>query len=268
MAMRIINLGRYTTVFLKGNILPILIAALIFTASGRVNADTITFVADEWCPYNCTPNGSYPGIFIEIAKQVFEPAGHTISYSNLAWNKAIEESRLGKYNGIVGAYKDDAPDFIFPEEAALESGQTLFVLSSSTWVFNNIESFKSIKLGVIEGYSYGKELDLYIKENQADSNRIFVANGDEGLNRLLKMLLEKKLAVIVEDRNVMKHKLTVRGLRNATRIAGEFGNEAIHIAFSPALPKSKEYAKILTDGLKRLKENGELDVIKKRYGLL
>lgn len=46
-------------------------------------ADVITLVADEWCPYNCTPDTDHPGFMIEIAQYAFEHAGHTIVYTTI-----------------------------------------------------------------------------------------------------------------------------------------------------------------------------------------
>ena len=80
--------------------------------------ETISLRADAWCPYTCDPGAAKPGFMIEIAKMALEPAGHKVDYKVLNWARAITETRKGKFTAIVGAAKDDAPDFIYPSEAA------------------------------------------------------------------------------------------------------------------------------------------------------
>ena len=46
---------------------------------------------------------------------------------------------------------------------------------------------------------------------------------------------------------------------------GVSGN--LYITFSPNIAKSKEYAEILTKGIRRLKDSGELEKILSKYGL-
>jgi polar amino acid transport system substrate-binding protein len=48
-------------------------------------ADTITLHADEWCPYNCAPGSGMPGYAVEVAREVFEQAGHRLDYGLLSW---------------------------------------------------------------------------------------------------------------------------------------------------------------------------------------
>lgn len=128
-------------------------------ASSSIMADTITLRADEWCPYNCTPNSSQIGYMIEIAKEIFESAGHQIDYQTLNWARAIEETRAGKFNGIVGAAKGDAPDFIFPTEALGVSVNAFVTGKDNSWTFTGIESLNGKTLGVIRNYSYGDTIN-------------------------------------------------------------------------------------------------------------
>lgn len=41
----------------------------------------------------------------------------------------------------------------------------------------------------------------------------------------------------------------------------------MYIAFSPAISQSKEYARILSEGVDTLRKSGELKTILKKYGL-
>jgi len=147
----------------------------------QVYADTITLVADEWCPYNCVPESDTPGYMIEIAKKVFELKGYSIVYEILPWARAVQDTRLGRYTAIVGAYQGDAPDFIFPANELGQINQSFFVTTESSWNYTGIESLAHIVIGVIKDYAYGDELDAYIDEHKSDPHNVQVVAGTEAL---------------------------------------------------------------------------------------
>lgn len=230
-------------------------------------AATISIVADEWCPYNCAPGGDKPGFMIEIAEKTLGAAGHTIDYKNMPWSRAIDESRKGKFDAIVGAAKDDAPDFVYPGEALGISGSIFAVRKGDTWKYTGIPSLAGHAVGVIQDYSYDDDFDKYVETNAKDSAKVQVAAGESALETNIKKLEAKRVDAIVEDHSVLNYALSQMGKAGAFDVAGELGDSEVFIAFSPAKKESAEYAKILTDGLKKLRETGELKKILAKYGL-
>lgn len=227
-----------------------------------VHADTITVVADEWCPYNCDPASDEPGFMIEIAKEVFRQAGHTLAYSIMDWDAAIEAARKGEYNAIVGAYKGDAPDFVFPDESLGTCETGLFVKQGDPWRFTGTNSLAGKKLGIIEGYSYDS-MDEYLAAHK-DQTVSF-----KTLEDMLAALSAGTVDVALEDPNVLSLFTMRNFLDNAFVSAGSFGEgpAPVYIAFSPANPKSADYAKILTDGIRAMRASGALADVMKKYGL-
>ncbi len=103
-------------------------AVLLWTASMSsyaAPAQTISIRSDEWCPFICDPKSDKPGIMIEIARKAFPAPDYTLDVQFLEWSKALDETRDGKFTMVAGAYKTDAPDFIFPTE-----GQVLTAIAS------------------------------------------------------------------------------------------------------------------------------------------
>ena len=233
-------------------------------------ADEISIVADEWAPYNGDPNSATPGYGIEIAKQVFEAAGHTVVYKILPWSRAIESTRKGKYSAIIGAYKEDAPDFIFPQEEFGLSEMALFVKRGGpweSWEYNGLESLKKVKVGAAHGYSYGEVVDKFFEDNPEIVN---YAHGDDPLTKNIKMLLAGRFAVLIEDPNVLFAKAKKMGVSDQIiKTRGKQATEGIevYIAFSPKNSKSKEYAQILDKGINQLKASEQLEAILSKYGL-
>ncbi|MBF0101697.1 MAG: transporter substrate-binding domain-containing protein [Desulfobacterales bacterium] len=230
-------------------------------------AEVITLRADEWCPYNCQPNANQRGFMIELAEIVFKKAGHTIDYQIMPWARAIQDTRKGKVNAIVGAGKEDAPDFIFPENEQGQMISAFYVKKEESWRYNNMESLKDKILGVINDYSYNTEIDKYIKENKKNDKLIQVASGNDALTTNVKKLLAGRIHVLVEDRNVMAQYIKTNSQDNAIQEAGTSGSDTLYFAFSPANTNSAAYAKLLSDGVVELRKSGELKIILEKYGL-
>jgi len=229
--------------------------------------DEITIRADIYCPYNCEPQSEKPGLLIEIVKYAFEKAGHTVQYEILNWSRAVLETRKGKYNAIVGAYKGDAPDFVFPENGLAISQVCFYVKKENTWEFDGINSLSKVSIGVINDYSYGELLDKYIEEHKKDPERVQVNAGNDALEKNLSKLIKDRITVVVEDQAVMGYLLKKMGQSDAVRKAGCLEAQNIYVAFSPENPKSHEYANILSKGIQELKESGRLKTILEAYGI-
>ncbi len=229
-----------------------------------VSADTISIRADAWCPMNCDPKSDKPGYAIEIAKAIFEPAGHQIDYQTLNWARAIAETRTGSHVAIVGAAKSDAPDFIFPENELGLSRSCFFAKTASTWKYAGVDSLKAVKLGITKDYTYGDPLDGYVKANSAG---LEVFSGDDTLEKQIKMLQLDRIGVFIDDSNVIAHHLAAQNLAGTIKEVGCLEATASYIAFAPTNAKSKEYAKLLSDGVAALRSSGKLTPILEHYGL-
>ncbi len=242
---------------------------LLFLASNSlVFADTITIVADEWCPYGCAPDAEKNGYGIEIAKIVFDRAGHNVDYSIVPWARAVKLTRDGKYNAVIGAFIEDAPDFVFPENEFGVSQVTFFVKKGNSWKYTGVESLKNIKVGIILDYSYGEELDKYFNSVAKDKSKVDILAGNTPLLANIKKLVGGRIDATIEDMNVFNHTAKKMGMLDKVSMAGYSGKEKLYIAFSPANPKSKQYAEILSNGIDKMRNSGELKTILKKYGLL
>jgi len=241
------------------------LSCLLVCCSSNCRADYITIAADNWCPVNCDPSDSKPGIMVEIAEHVFSNAGHTVIYKILPWSRAIKLSREGEITGIIGAFVGDAPDFIFPEnELLMISGNTFFVAKESTFVYQNISSLADVQLGAIRDYDYGELLNDYIKKGK----NVQILSGENPLERMIQMLLIGRVDVVIEAAPVLWHTAAKMNVKDKLKAAGRASDaEKCYIAFSPKNAKSKEYAKILSDGIDGLRRSGELNKILNTYGI-
>ncbi len=233
--------------------------------------ETITIVADTWCPYNCNPKSPHKGFMVDIAKQAFAKHDIEVIYSVVPWTRAIEETRKGLHTAIIGSAHGDAPDFIFPDVPQGFLQNHFYVKKAGKWRYDGINSLKNIILGIIADYSYNDELDNYIKKYKLDPNKISMMSGDDALGINLSKLKRDKINAIIEAQYVMDYYLSMNNMKNDVEDVGILPpskEDFLYIAFSPKDKKlARKYAAILTDETKNMRASGQLKKIMATYGL-
>ena len=230
-----------------------------------VHADTITLVADDWCPINCEPSSDSPGYVVELAIKIFGDAGHQVEYQYLSWNRALAQVKAGKFNGAIAATPKELPEGIFPQEELGYYGNYFIKNKGSEWSFTSMESLAEVDLAVIQGYNYGENLNEYIKANPS---KVTGMGGNDVVRRNLGMLMKGRIDVYLEDRNIAFYTAKKMGILDEIEVAGTEGTPiALYIGFSPAIAQSKQYAQIMTEGMQRLRKKGQLQKILDKYGV-
>jgi polar amino acid transport system substrate-binding protein len=235
--------------------------------SSALAAETISLRADYWYPMNGDPSSDHPGYMIEIAKAILEPSGYAVDYETMPWKRALEEVRAGNVHCAVGAYQEDAPDFIFPNEEMGIDETHFYTTQESSWNFSGIESLQHVQLGYVGGYGYGDPLDSYLKD-PANQSRIQALNADNALEQNIKKLLAGRIQATIESKMVMAAKLSDMGLGDNIRSAGALGNQSkMYIACSPKKSESKRITEMLGQGIIKMRTNGSLKPILEKYGI-
>ena len=245
-----------------------LFCGLLATLSAQ--ADAIRIRADEWLPYNGTTARKPPGYMIEIADAIAKANGHTVDYANLPWDDAVAAVRKGQFDCVVGALKSDAEGFQFPAEAWGKSQNVFYARKESPWKYSGPDSLATVKLVVIDGYSYGDEVDAYVEANKADAAKIKVvtSTGRARVHAFMH-LVTNRADVFVEDVNVGDQ--TIASLQigeSIGRIGAVAEPDALYVACTPADPRGATYATLFSEGTRKLRESGELAKILAKYGVV
>jgi polar amino acid transport system substrate-binding protein len=242
--------------------------ALVLPAGGGASGDTITLRSDEWCPYNCAPDSDRPGYMIEIAREVFGRAGHTVDYRTLgSWVRAIEEVRAGRSTALVGATPDEVPDFVFPREALGANSDGFAVRRGVPFRYGGPDSFEGLTVGAIQGYGYVGALGEYVETHAHDPSKVQLIAGDDALERNLRKLTAGRVDLVVDDVYALRLAIHELGLDDEVEIADRDPPDPVYIAFSPAVPEAEAYAALLDRGVAELRASGRLAEILVRYGL-
>lgn len=241
---------------------------MLCAVSGGLRAETLVIAADVWCPINCQPGTERPGIFVELAREIFAESGITVQYQALNWARTLHEVRRGELNAAIGAGIEDAPDFLFTATPVAQSRNCFFTRTDSTWNFTGLPSLAQQRVGVINDYSYGDELNDYIDRHRRDSGCIQVASSDKALEQNLGKLRLGRLDALLENSWVVQAMLAQQGKAGELREAGcRQPDMPIYLAFSPALPSSARYVELFEQGLQRYRANGRLQALLDSYGV-
>lgn len=228
----------------------------------------VVIAADPWCPHNCLAGSDREGYMVDIAREAFDLAGIDVEYVNMSWARALQQARDGYLDAVVGALPEDAPDFVFPEEAIGFSTIALYTHPDNAWNYSGIGSLQDQTLMAINGYAYSPELDAYIAGHQNSPEQVWILSGPAPLNRAIELLETRRSDVFPEDRYVMEWQLAQdAGLAASLRMAAVIYESPIYIAFSPASARSPELAELLSQGTRALKNSGRAQQILALYGL-
>ena len=231
-------------------------------------ADTVSFRADVWYPMNGVPDSSRPGYIIEIAQKIFATKRHVLDYQTIAWTQALLDVKAGKADCVVGAYKEDAPDFVFTEESFGMDTQAFYVRFDQPWRFQgDFHALDTISVGIIGNYSYGALFDSYVKQAEA-AGHISAVTANDGLEINFKKIMSGKIVATVDSVSVAENKIREMGLEGKIINAGLLGEpQPMYIACSPAKSSSLKYTHLLSEGIRAMRANGELKTILDKYGL-
>lgn len=237
----------------------------------KVTANQITVRADEWYPFNGDPKSNTPGYMIETLQAIFEPLGHQINYRLMPWERSIKMVEKGSFDCVVGVIKSESPSLIYPNSVFGLDASHFYVHVDSDWTYQGIESLKGQRVGVIGGYEYGGAFDRFVDENPKS---IKVIKSSNALERFVQLLSLKRVDVYIETPAVMQAKLQEMDMRATIKDAGKYDESQtdpeennLYFACTPQKETSKTYVQQFDDGLKKLRESGELQRILEKYGM-
>ena len=232
-------------------------------------SDTLKIATDEWCPYDCLPgqNEGKVGYLGDLLVETMKARGHKVEFVEVNYARGLELVREGKLDATMACFREEAPDFIFPDFPLGKSNSTFFTLKNSSWKYTGLKSLKEAKMiGIIDGYDYVDSTVMqYLNKNPSN---VLAMKGEKPLERLLEMLISGRITTIIEDKSVLEYKITQMGKTELVKIAGE--TEAVidvFSGFSPKKEKSKEYAKILSEETIKMRKDGRLQVLLDKYGI-
>lgn len=229
---------------------------------------TLTIAADSWCPLNCDPAvDGVEGVGVDLARKIFEPLGYKVDYIIMPWARALEESRQGRIDAVVGANEGDDPTLVYPREGIFFINDGIYVLESSPLEFSDMDSLNGYRLGVIKDYGYSEKVQNYMAAHRNIPGAVQEVAGETALEQNIKKLLAGRIDALVDSAAVVSYTLGKMGIEEKVRNIGLVPQGEVYLGFSPARPDAGRLAAEFDKGIENLRSTGELQNMYAPYKL-
>lgn len=249
--------------------------AVLFMASlmaSTANSETIHAAGIVYCPYICDPNrgdSGQEGFMVEIAKRIFQAAGHSYEVTFYPFKRALKLVRQGTYDALAICNKADLPKggLIFPETPMGMVKNAFALRKEADWSYQGVASLKKIKIGTVLGYTFKDEaLNQYLKTT--GSPAVQRIGGADVTRQNIRKLLAGRIDAYIDDVNVIRRVASQMGVADQIKLVGDVDNTPHYIGFPPDKEQSIRYAEILSKGMEKLRKTGELEKILSKYGVV
>lgn len=241
-----------------------LVATLLCILGTPVLAEEITLVSPAyWCPFSCTAGAAQEGFTVDIIRWIFARHGISVRLLNENYSRALADVRSGRYSASPSTFKDEAPDFTYPEQAVSFNRFCFYTRPDDDWSYQGLASLAPRQVGIIQNYAYGHELDALIQQQPA----IFRPySGNDLTLRLIKQLQLKRFNTFIEEENLVNY-TQQQNPGIPLRQAGCQDGTLAYMAISPLHPQREAYARLFDEGMHEIRRNGVLQQILSAYGL-
>ncbi len=140
--------------------------------SSHLHAGKIELVYVSFPPYEDSVDGQPAGILVQIVELAFKRADIEYNLTFLPFKRGYDLVKEGRFDGIFNFYKIDKRlpyfDYSIP---IIKNPLVFFVRRDAAMPYESIDDLAGKKIGVMIGYTYGKEFDEadhFIKDSASE----------------------------------------------------------------------------------------------------
>jgi polar amino acid transport system substrate-binding protein len=220
----------------------------------------MTIICEEWKGYT---NKDGTGVYWEVVKAVFEPAGIKVITKVAPWKRAEYMVKSKKVDAIVGDYyyKDrDGKDYVYPKwHLSVEDDITVLYKNGTVegWEDKGVKSLAGKKVAWIRGYDFDKSI---LKDTGVTKSELTeLGNGIQMLNAgRIDAIVDYKTIIVPEAKKVGVD------LSDFTLNVAQQGNK-LFVVFANS-DKAKALIKVFDERMGKLAQSGEVEAIYKKWG--
>ncbi|MBF0204883.1 MAG: transporter substrate-binding domain-containing protein [Desulfamplus sp.] len=138
-----------------------------------IRAETLIFVTTDWPPYTIGQDEDVSGIDVEIIQEFIKRNKIDAKILAIPWKRALDGVEEGFYHAIFTLKKTaEREKFLhYPTEQLENELTAIFSIKGKNIKAKSLEDLKNQTVGVVRGYTYGKEFDsseFIIKDEGVD----------------------------------------------------------------------------------------------------
>lgn len=225
-------------------------------------AQKLAIAATDWAPLT-SAEMERNGLLADITSEALKRVGYEIEIVILPWKRALEMTKKGRYDGLLGAsyLEERAADFIYPTYAWRTYSYFHALKRSRTWSYTNLKSLCPATVGILIGSFHRRSLlesgCLKVHENSS-------------IHQSLQMLMRGRIDLYLAVPEVLHHyidKEFPEAEGDIITLRPAYVEDKVYLVFPKTLPQSAALAKDYDRGIEMIKADGTYAEIVKRHPL-
>lgn len=207
------------------------------------------------------------GFLVELEKRIWEPYGYEVNFQLTPLARAIRHVIHGQTD-LMCAYVPNVSKDV--QLMPLPVGTLIYyawVPNTDDWQYDGLDSLKKRKLITIHGLNYSGSVpgfSDFLEENPPPIK----LSGQDPTAQAIRILASKRADTLIMDEPHMNHYLSKSNLGDKIKTAGVVGTPTFtYIAGAASNPDFDELQTIFLLELIKLRESGELDALRERFGV-
>lgn len=229
-----------------------------------VDDQTVILATGDWAPYTSETMENY-GAFTEIVSAVFKEMGTPVKYVFYPWNRAEEEVKAGRAFAAFPYIQTEErlKEYDFSDPVFVSTGKLFYMpkKQQSEITYDKLQDLLSFRVGGVLGYWYEapfKEAGLqteYVSSDELNIQKLYLGRVDLAASEeLVGWALIKKLYPQEVDQFATVDK--------------PLNEDPLRLLVSRKYPASAELIQKFNAALKTINENGIMQQILIKYGLM
>lgn len=221
----------------------------------------IVIAATDWAPYSGSSllNG---GFLSEITITAFRKAGYDATLIILPWKRALEMTKEGKYDALLGASytKERTLFFAYPKHS-WNNHVFFFVKKETNRTYVTLKDFCPARIGVFLGSFYAERF-----------RKIGCLTVEEvpTIQQNIKKLLSDRIDLFIDSKDAVVYYINKEfpGHKNDIKtVLPCYENDKIYLVISKKIPKSAQMIRDYDLGIKAIKADGSYQKIIEKHGI-
>lgn len=179
------------------------------------------------------------GLDIQVARELFDAAGYSISFSPMAWSAMLEGLRGGTVDFVMGAYYEKHREPYAYYSTPYRTEEKVIYYHANQRELGGIGSLEELmevltgnpyRMAYVQGYAYGsEEFEDFLKDPPPALDLVLSSGYDHSLEHIL----EGRVDLFVSNPITMDRMLAERGYSDRVKkLRLDMGKIPVHIMFS------------------------------------
>lgn len=239
---------------------PFILLSLFWLFSKPILADNVIHISNgEWEPYLSEYVYEY-GVASHIVSEAFKIEGIDVTWGFFPWSRAYELTKQGTWDAsAVWWDTPDAREHFWLSEPVVKTSFVFFHLKDRPFNWKTTADLAELKIGFTRGYDYGPAFMQALGQKRLT---VDIAANDE---QNFKKLFTGRIDIFPNDPIVgqaqLHNNFTPSEQALFTHHPKAFAQKSLHLIISKKIDNGEQLLKKFNAGLRKLKNNGQLNRI-------